>query len=208
MATDGDAIWVKDFDYIQINALEVKSIPYKTLFYSKEGKLFLLNSALPDRNIPSLLWTPIERAIAIELPRFNHNFFGIEEKIELQIIPSQIEATAIALLTQIDLLKAYTITAPEVRLQKISWTLLNDDEVLLLGTPLLPISGKTFWQRGDFLLPTGFDVDLYLLIEILNLRINPERKNWVIWNPNSTYFLIPKSGMERLSLSGFRKTID
>ena len=205
IAFDGDQIWVKDFDYVQINALEVKSMPQKSLFYEKDGKLFLLNSALPDRNIPSLLWTALERALPIELPKMNHNFFGIEQKINIKLIPSETEVADNVMITSIERLKNYIATAPSVRLQNIKWALLNDDKVLLFGTPLLPISGETFWQRGDFLLPSGYDFDLYLLSETLNQILNPERENWIVWNTDTTYFSIDKDDLEQLSLGSFRR---
>lgn len=207
IAFDGNQIWVKDFDYVQINALELKSMPYKTLFYEKNGKLFLLNSALPDRNTPSLLWTPMERALPIELPKMNHNFFGIEEKINIKLIPSEIEVADNVMITSVGRLRIYITTAPSVRTQNITWALLNDDKVILLGTPLLPISGDTFWQRGDFLIPSGYDFDLYLFSETLNQTLNPEGGKWVIWNTDSTYFLIDKDDLEQLSLGSFRRIL-
>ena len=81
VAFDEKHIWVKDFTHNQINSIEVKSIPYKTIFYSKGAKLYLQNSLLPDRNIPaSLLWTSIDRALPIRLPSFNHNILVFRKK--------------------------------------------------------------------------------------------------------------------------------
>ncbi len=206
VAFEGSQVWVKDFDYVQISALEVQSMPYKTIFYEKEGKLFLINSLLPDRNIPALLWTPIERALPIELPKMNHNFFGIKEKISLKIVPTDIEMPDNVMITTILQLKSYIVTAGAVRTKNLTWTLLNDDKVLLLGTPLLPLSGDTFWQNGDFLLPSGYDFDLHILSETLSCNINPYQQYWIVWNVDNSYFLIPKSDLEQLSLASFNIT--
>ncbi|MBC7450141.1 MAG: hypothetical protein H7259_01485 [Cytophagales bacterium] len=197
-------IWIKDFDYVQIHALEVKSIPYITVFYSRQGKLFQLNSQLPDRNVPSLLWTAIERALPVTLPSFNHNYFGVSENIELRLIPSQQEVESIAMITSIDLLHAYLKTAPAIRLQKITWVLLGDDRVFLLGVPFLPIQGKAFWNRGTFMIPAGWDFDLFMLTGTLNTILNPANDNWVVWDTDTTYLLINKTDMRPLSLSSFR----
>jgi len=49
--TDGHEFWVKGFDYAQVHSVELKSIPFATVFYEQQGKLFLQNSRLPHRNI-------------------------------------------------------------------------------------------------------------------------------------------------------------
>ncbi|OFY83688.1 MAG: hypothetical protein A3F72_12805 [Bacteroidetes bacterium RIFCSPLOWO2_12_FULL_35_15] len=208
IAFDEKQIWVKDLDYVQINSLEIKSIPYKTIFYAKQGKLFLLNSLLPNRNIPSLLWTAIDRALPIKLPSFNHNYFGIQEKISISIIPSEMENEAVAMATTVDSLKQFIETAPAIRLQKLNWVLLNNDRVFLFGKPLLPINGDVYWKRGDSILPTGFDFDLSLLSDTLNNILNPENLFLVVWNIDSTYSLIAKDELQQLSLSSFRKTMN
>lgn len=206
IAFDRDYIWVKDIDYVQVNSLEVKSIPYKVVYYAGQGKLFLLHSQLPDRAIPALLWTPIERALPVKLPSYNHNYFGVREKISVNIIPSDLEREAIAMITTINTLRSYIETAPAVRLQ-VKWTILNNDKVFLLGTPLLPVDGQVFWQHHNFMIPAGHDFDLYVLCDKVNSILNPGNDSWVVWNANSTYSLIEKNDLRPLSLSSFRKSI-
>jgi len=201
------SIWIKGFDYVQINSKEVKSIPFKTLFYSSKGKLFILNSLLPDRNIPALLWTPIERALPVKFSSFNHNFFGINEKISPKLIPSDNEAEAEAMITDIQNLTIYLDSAPGIRLKDIKWTLLNNDKVLLIGKRLLPMEGDTFWKRGNFLIAAGFDINLYLLTDTLNVLLNPQNDHYIIWEKNGNCSTIDKSDFEQLSLGSFRKTI-
>jgi hypothetical protein len=206
IAFEGDEIWLKNLNEMQINAIELRSMPAKKVFYAQAGKLFLQHSILPDRNIPSLLWTALDRALPIKMPIFNHNFFGIEEKITMQLLPSENESEAVAALVNIADLERYIVTAPAIRLQKIAWVILEKNRILLFGQPLLPISGDTFWQRGDFILPTGYDFDLFSLSDALNNSLNPEKSNLVVWNNDSTYFLIEKSDIQALSLGSFRRT--
>ncbi len=208
MAFDEDKIWIKDFDYVQINSLEVKSIPYKTIFYEKSGKLFLQNSRLPERNVPSLLWASIERALPVRLPSFNHNYFGVNETININIIPSESEAEAVGMITKITNLSTYIQTAPAIRLQNLRWTILNNDKVFIIGKPLLPITGETFWQRKDFLLPTGYDFDLHILSDILANKLNPDKDSFVIWNKDNNYFLIHRNDFQNLSIGSFRESVN
>jgi len=207
VAFDVDNIWVKDIDYAQLNSAEIKSIPYKTTYYSREGKLYLVNSRLPERTVPSLLWTPIERALPIQMPSFNHNYFGISEYLSLNLVPAEKEETAAAMITSISTLKNYVETAPAIRLQKISWVLLNNDKVFLLGVPVLPVTGDVFWTRDDMIIPAGYDFDLYALCAHVNELLNPDKDSWVVWNKDNTYFLIEKDDMQPLSVSSFRESM-
>ena len=206
-AFDEKLIWLKDLDYAQVNSTEVKSLPYKTIYYAKGGKLFPLHSALPLRNVPALLWTPIDRALPVKLPAFNHNYFGVHDKIQVKLVPSETEAEAEMMITHTDTLQHYLETAPAVRLQPLSWVLLDIDKALLIGKPLLPVTGEVYWKRGNHLLPAGFDFELFLLSDTVNSMINPESNAFIIWNPGSTYFLAEKSALQPLSLSSFRRTM-
>lgn len=207
IAFDDGRIWVKGLDYAQVNSIEVKSIPYKTVFYEKEGKLFLVNSLLPDRKVPSFLWTSVDRALPVKLPGFNHNYFGLSEKVSVQVVPSGKEAQAVAMLTSLHVLEAYLLSAPLVRLQNITWVILNKDKIFLYGVPILPLTGNTFWQRKNMFFPTGYDLDLYILSDSVYEIIDTWQENFVIWNTDSTYFLIDRKDLKPLSLSSYRLSI-
>jgi hypothetical protein len=208
IAVEGNQIWIKDLTFEQVNALEVKRIPGKRIFYAEGGKLFLKDSYLPDRIVPALLWTPIERGLPIKLPACNHNYFGIEGQVSINIIPSGKERPAAAMLIPISNLKDYISTAPAVRLQNLSWTIINDSMAFLLGSPLLPLQADVYWMNGDFMIPVGHDFDLYALADAANSLLNQGGASWVIWNKDSSYFTIPKGAMQPLSISSFRISLN
>jgi hypothetical protein len=202
---DGNDVWMKDLDFAQINSAEVKSIPYKKIYLAKDGKLYPDGSLLPERNVPSLLWTPVDRGLPVKLPSFNHNFFGVHKKAAMKLVASEKENTAVATLTALAALEKYIQSAPTVRLQKISWVMMGH-EVLLIGTPLLPVPGETYWQRGELLIPTGCDFDLHALSGALNKKLNPEKNNWIICNRDQSFTLVTKDSLRSLSISSFRLT--
>lgn len=207
LAFDEDTVWIKDLDYAQVNTPEVKSIPHKSTYSAKEGKLYLVNSRLPDRNIPSLLWTPIERALYVQLPSFNHNYFGISDKVNIHIVESGEERAVNSMITSVQELRTYIETAPEIRLGNIQWTILNNDKVFLTGTPLLPLNGEVYWQRDNFIIPAGYDIDLYILSAYINDMINPGGQSLIIWDTDATYFIINQTDLQPLSRSSFRKSL-
>ena len=201
---EGNILWVKDLDYAQVHSIEIKSLPSKTIFYEQNNKLFYLDSRLPERTVPSVLWTPIDRALPVNLPSFNHNYFGVNSRIAIQLLPAETEAEGIALVTTLTILENYVESAPAIRMQMIRWNILGTDKALLIGKPLLPLPGDVFWQRKDFLLPAGFDFEFPLLTDLIHDAINPSSEYLTLWNQDNSYTLITKDEFVPLSRSSFR----
>lgn len=202
------AIWLKDFSLEQINMADLQQIPHLVSYEVRDNLLFLSGSLLPTKKVPSaLLWSPIRRALPVELPGLNHNFFGINEKVAVQIVKSETEKEASAVLTSIATAKEYIATAPEVRLKNLEWTVL-EDKVLLFGTPLLPIKGVAFWKNKNAFLPAGYDYELPLLAAIIEKKINADGQNYMLWQSDSSCVLISKNSVKPLSISSFRKTFN
>jgi len=206
LAYDQAQIWVKDLSYVQVESPEVKCIPYKTLYYESEGKLCLLNSLLPDRRMPSLLWTPIERALPVKLPSFNHNYFGLDQKVALQLVPSEAEYDAEVMITNLDALETYMSKAPAVRSASLSWALLNNHKAFIAGIPMLPVDGDVYWRKGHFIIPAGYEFELEMLCHTMNDLLNPHNDSWILWNTDNTYALVAKEDMQPLSLGSLRAT--
>lgn len=201
-----NVIWIKDISLKQINSIEIQGLPYKTVYYLEDNLLFLKNSLLPVKKMPlGLLWSPIGRLLPVELPVFNHNFFEINERIHVRIAASSIEQQSYAQLISKEEAARYIETAPKIRLQNLKWVLV-DDSILIIGTPVLPIRGRTFWFYEDCLLPTGFNFEFPLLRDIIVEMVNPHRENIILWQKDNTHILFSKEEFKPLSISSFRLT--
>ncbi len=199
-------VWLKDLTAVQIDSIKLKTIPYKELYYASGSQLFLQGSLLPARTIPALLWTPVERGLAIQLPPFNHNYFGINNKIEIRLCHCSAEKEAFALLVNSSTLQSYVEGAAAIRLNLLSWVIVDDSTALVFGVPLLPLPGEVYWRSGNFLFPAGCNLELPLLAETLQNLINPEKDQWIIWNREGTYWCIDKKNIKPLSIGSFRLT--
>jgi hypothetical protein len=208
MAVDGDRIWIKDFTDQQLHAAELKSIPYAGLFRVEDHLLFPEGSRLPIQKMPLLLWSPIEKALPISLPDLNHNYFGISERLLVKVIPSEQEHEPSALIVPIRILGGYLVQASAVRLQNLHWCILNKKDALILGQPLLPLSGTSFWQHKSFLMPTGFDLEFPGLTDTIEHKINRDKDQRIIWLEHEAYTAIAISEMKPLTLSSFRLTLE
>ncbi len=206
-AFDNDNIWVTNFTAEQIESVEVKSLPYKSIYYEKEGKLYSYGSLLPQRNLPALLSSPIEFALPITLGKLNHNYFGVDEEFSISIVPDPDPKMAGVMILPLNALLNYAETAPEIRLKNLEWAVLNNKNAIVFGTPLLPLNGKAFWVSKNMILPVGYNFDLEILVDVIDQKINSNCVDWIVWSSDSTYFRVPKDKIRPLSLSALRKTI-
>ncbi|MFH6946376.1 hypothetical protein [Flavobacterium sp. FlaQc-50] len=206
LAFDEQLVWLKDFAPEQLNAIEIQQIPFHVIYELKENLLFKKGSLLPSKKLPSgLLWTPIMRALPVSMPRFNHNYFGIDQNIEIRLKPSEIVQEPYALLTDFSEIQSYIETAPDFRLKPLKW-IVADQKILVLGNPLLPVKGNTYWLKENFLLPTGYDFEWSILAKTIQKNSNPLEEDLLIWNRDNSCFRIPKNKMKPLSISSFRLT--
>jgi hypothetical protein len=205
-AFDEQSVWVKDFLFEQLSAVEIQQIPFHIIYELKNNLLFKKGSLLPSKKLPSgLLWTPIARALPVALPNFNHNYFGIDQKLEIHLKPSEAVREPYALLTDYSELEHYIEKAPDFRLKPLSWVIL-EKKILIFGNPLLPVKGETYWLKDDFLLPTGYDFEWSALSKTVQQFLNPSEENIIIWNKNNNSIVIAKNKMKPLSISSFRLT--
>jgi MoxR-vWA-beta-propeller ternary system domain bpX2 len=207
VATMQDCCWVKGLTGDQLQMPEIKSIPFKKIFYEKDNQLFPYGSRLPVKKLPSpLLWMPLEKGLPLSLPSFNHNYFGIEEKLTVRLAPSAAEQPATALLITLKALESYILSAPAIRLKPLDWTIV-DDQALIIGAPLLPLPGVTWWKTGNSLLPAGYAWEWPTLSGIIEEELNDGGHHWLLWQPDGSYLSIPKDQFSPLSISSFRLTM-
>ena len=206
IAMDEEIIWLKSFTDEQVASSEIQQLPNFILYELRDGLLFRKDALVPSKKMrTALLWIPIDKALKLTFPISNNNFFGIDEKIDVKLKPSEEEQPAMALLCSISEIKEVIITAPKFKLEKLDWIVIND-KALFMGTPLLSFPGKTFWLKDDHLLPTGFDFEFKNLSSLLQRKYNECNEDWLLWSENGSVLNIKKEDLRKLSVSSFRLT--
>ncbi|MCS3868341.1 hypothetical protein J3D55_001257 [Chryseobacterium ginsenosidimutans] len=201
-----DIIWLKNFTDEQAVSSEIQQLPNFLLYELREGLLFRKDALVPSKKVrTALLWTPIDKALRLTFPPSNQNFFGIDEKIEVQLKPSEEEQPAIALLISMTEIKETIIALPKFKIEKLDWIVIND-KALFLGNPLLGFPGKTYWTKDGHLLPTGFDFEFKNLSSLLQRKYNASQDQWLLWNENGSVLHLNKDDFRKLSVSSFRLT--
>ncbi len=206
VALEENVIWLKGFTDEQAASPEIQQLPNFLLYELREGLLFRKNALVPSKKVrTALLWTPIDKALRLTFPPSNQNFFGIDEKIEVRLKPSEEEQPAAALLSSITEIKDTIIALPKFKLEILDWIVINE-KALFLGTPLLSLPGKTFWTKNGHLLPTGFDFEFKNLSFLLQRKYNIGQDQWLLWNEDGSVLSINKNDFRKLSVSSFRLT--
>jgi len=206
VALDDEVIWLKDFNEEQAVSPEIQQLPDILLYELREGLLFRKEALVPSKKMrTALLWSSIDKAMRLSFPASNQNYFGIHEKINIQLIPSDEEQPAAALLCSIASIKEEIPALPKFKLEPIHWMVI-DDHALFVGTPLLSLPGKSFWTKNGHLLPAGFDFEFKNTSLILQQKYNPELDHWLVWNEDGSYTAILTNDFRPLSVSSFRLT--
>jgi len=206
VAIEEDKIWLKGFTEEQVNAPEIKQLPGLVVYLLRDGLLFLRNALVPSQKMPTaLLWSPVERALQLTWPDFNHNYFGIHEKVAARLVQKEEEQIAFAFCANMKAIKNTIVNTPAFKLALMKWTVVGN-KALIIGTPLLAFPGQSYWQKDGHLLPSGWDFEFANLSILLQQKYNPDQSNWLLWAQNGSYRAIPKAMLRELSVSSFRLT--
>lgn len=206
LGEEQDTLWVKGFTMAEIKGTAVASIPFAQRYHEVGPKLHKLGSQLPERTAPAVLWTPISRALPVSIEQYNHNFFGLGQSLSMELKVWEQEEPIVAQMVVLDELKTYIEEAPELRLQPIKWLIVND-KALLLGKPLLPLMGTSYWKNASFLLPAGYNWSPSLLVEAYAKKLDPSNEYWTVVETDGSYFQIRKSYCKALSIDSFRNSL-
>ena len=206
IAPDNETIWLKGFTEEQSESPEIHQLPDFILYELRDGLLFRKDALVPSKKMrTALLWISIDKALKLTLPVSNNNYFGIHEKVQVNLTETNEEKPVIGLLCTIADIKESMAAIPKFKLKKIEWIMIGD-KALFLGTPLLSLPGKTYWASNGHLLPAGLDFEFKNLSTLLKQKYNNESDGWLLWDENGSYLSIKNSDFRPLSISSFRLT--
>jgi len=207
MAKQAAHYWVTGFCQEQISSSAVMTIPGQRAYYLLDDKLVPLGAKVPVGKKPELLWVPIRKAIPVTLPKYNHNYFGVQQNVGVQIVQDSQSAPqpTYALLSPLATLASYTAVAAAVRLQHLQWAMVGE-QALIIGVPTLPIQGQAYWCYGNFLIPVGYQFRHFLITDVMVDMLGAGAADWVVWHVDSTYTLVGGGSIRQLGRSSVRLT--
>jgi len=198
---------VTGFTPQQAESATVKSIPFARLFHLRNGWLFPINGLVPEKQLPaSTEFVPIAKALPLTLPAFNHNYFGIQQQIPVQLVPGAGEQPSCGMLVNVAALGSYLVTASAIRLRPLQWCLLNRSQALVLGIPMLPVQEAcVLWQQGKLLLPVGYRPQWPVLTTVLQ-QPAAYQSDLILWREKQNRLPLSWQQFRPLSISSYRLT--
>ncbi|KYP15343.1 hypothetical protein [Flavihumibacter sp. CACIAM 22H1] len=210
ISQDHQYCWVKGLNVAALKSPKIQRIPFLSFFELKNDLLYQLNALLPDQELPQgLKWQPINEKFPIQIPAFNHNYFGLAERINIQLVKAEEEREPVAIITSYAVLKSYIETAPAIRLKGLKWIsmdVLQEKYVMIIGTPILPIPGNTFCLHNSFYIPSGYIPALPILDYTIQEMLNFEEGDRLIWLDQKQVIRLNEKNFRPLSISSFRLT--
>lgn len=202
-----DKLFIKNCTLDQIKNSKIQKNPFLIIYEYKEDHLFRLNSIIPAKKfIDNYTWKPFIVTIPLELPNENFNFFGIHQKVSVQLKPMYKEIEAAVHKVSLSKLENYVLKAPDFRLKQLKWVVV-DKEAFIFGTPMLPLEGTTYWNTKDFLFPLGYGLEYNFLIDPLKDMLNPHSDKYIVFTDTQSYIELNKEAIMPLSISSFKLTI-
>jgi hypothetical protein len=197
--------YVKDFTDVQIQSVLIKQMTFVKIYLEKEQLLFRINALIPELKMPlGLLWSPIAFSLPLDKIKYNHNFFGIHEKVNLKLVSCSLPQISKAILVEFEALKNYIENAPQVRLQSLYWIRI-DEKIIIFGEPLLPIQGKSYWLNHQIYVPNGYTFEYQSLSKIISHSL-VNNESIIFYTNFQEYIIIPKEKIKPLTIGSFRLT--
>lgn len=164
----------------------------------KSDHLIPLGKQLPTATLPPLSWLPLASLLPITTTKIQENetFFG---HLGFALIPSHKNHPATALRLPFQIFSTWADTAPTPRLAQLTFALSDTQETLVIGSPLPPLPGQTYYQIHQLLIPCGLALPDFILAQ--DLATSPDQL--LLIDHENTIHTIPRE----LCLPATRSTI-
>lgn len=182
VAAGENCIWLRGFYDTGSPDMQIKQLPVQHSYHLDENNLLFTPGGLtPVALLPQLNWQPVAEFISISIP-----VAALPGRLEApavtRLIPSATAKKSYALRTTLLQWKAYAETAPATRLAQWQFAVSENNEVLIVGTPLPPLPGKEYWLTDDILLPCGYSLEIPMAAPFISSKLNPGKDGLLLFD--------------------------
>lgn len=206
VASSDDDIWLRGIYDSPTLDLKIKQLPARQSFYINENDLlFAPGSLTPVDKLPLLSWQPLAEFLPIQIPVAAMPG-QMSTLATIKLVTTQLTKAGEALLTSLQIWKAYAESAPGTRLAKLKFAVAQNNDVLIMGNPLPPLPGKEYWLEKNILLPNGYRFEIYMTADFINEQFNPQQDSVLIFDSDGTWQKIDNSFFVPAKRSAIRLT--
>lgn len=181
-AIQDELIWLKGPLDNKHNQVLINSLPILARYtLDKQNRLFPDGKLTPVAMLDVMEWKTLPEFMPLEMPV---SAIPAQQAplMPVNLLRSQNPYPAYALQTNLTVWKKYVDGAPQIRLQNLKFVVSATQEVLIIGDPLPPIPGKTFWLNGSLLVPAGYNFDPPLVGNLLSQKLKPALPSYILFN--------------------------
>jgi hypothetical protein len=206
VAEQGGLIWLRGQRGDERLAARLASLPARDRCeWIAPNQLRKLQERIPTGRLPDLQWNQLDTWLQVEVP--TAAFPGrAPAPVLLRLLRSTQEREAELLLTTLEDLKQFIITAAQVRLERLQFAANAEGHVVVRGKPLPPLPGRRFVLDGGVGVPAGFSWEPAVSVDVLAICFGASGDATVLWNEDGTCTRLHSEQFVPLSRSAVRAT--
>jgi hypothetical protein len=171
----------------------------------EDGQLIAVDSVVPLGRLPDGAWQPIARFIEAELP-VAHWPGKSPAPLPVGLIRSNEPREVNWLVVRLDAWTRYAVTAPHVRLARLSFAATRDGRAIVRGQPLPPLQGERFVEVEGIAVPAGWTWQPAVEPAVLGDVFGLSPGDSVLWTSDSEYHKICADDWVQATRSAVRLT--
>ena len=171
-----------------------------------DGQLLPVGKRLPSGRLPEGKWIALKAWAQVTLP------VAMLAAQSLRRVPFSLERAStheeadLLLARQMDW-AAYAMSAPQVRLEKLTFAASSDGRVVIRGRPLPPVPGARYYEQAGVAVPCGWGWPAWLEASVVREALAVEPEALALFSAAGTWEAIAGDQFVRATRSAVRLSV-
>ena len=206
VCADQSNIWLKAEDADEALEAELRVLPGIHFSILTDGQLVECGKRVPQGHLPQKTWKRLVEWINVELPQ--PLYAGrVEQQSSPRLVRSKEVQEPNVLRTTKDVWGKYALTAPQLRLNRLSFAMGEENQVVICGTPLPPCTGVRYVERSKIAVQAGWCWQPEIDAEVILKTLPHEDFALAMFHADQTWDLIPADAFVHATRSAVRESL-
>ncbi len=202
-----DTVWVRVANPSDELDRELRTLPGMRFNVLPDQQLVQFGGLTPTGYLPNISWTDLATwmQVAISPPAFGG---AAPDRLAVQMVRGGVASEANVLLTSVGAWRDYALTAPQVRLDVLSFAISDDGQTVIRGTPSPPIAGVRYVEQRGIAAEAGWTWRPHVDADVLAAVIQLEGDDLALLHADGSWDLIHETDFARASRSAARQSTE
>jgi hypothetical protein len=198
-----DAIWVRAQEITDQLEADFRALPGSRFTVLADRQLVRFGNQVPQGYLPEEPWLALAKWLNVDVEQ--EGFSGaVQKKVPLQLVRGGPVAEANLLLTSLEGWQHHAIHAPQIRLDRWSFAINGDAQVVVRGTPLPPLPGVRLVERSGVAVEAGWMWTPSVEPKVLSQALGLETGDLAILHADETWDHLRQGDFVRATRSAVR----